>query len=60
MDSWKIAEIINRGLKEDNIRDSKGKIMTIEKTAANKYLKNAFGKPRKVRRSFYLNDIQKK
>ena len=56
----KIAEIINKELKEDNIRDSKGKIMTIEKTAVNKYLKSALGKPRKVRRVFYLNEMQKK
>ena len=60
MGSRKIAEIINRELKEDNVRDSKGKIMTIEKTAVNKYLKSVLGKPRKVRRVFYLNDMQKK
>ena len=58
--SRKIAEIINRELKENNIRDSKGKIMTIEKTAVNKYLKSVLTKPRKVRRVFYLNDMQKK
>ena len=60
MGSRKIAEIINRERKEDNGRDSKGKIMTIEKTAVNKYLKSVLGKPRKVRRVFYLNDMQKK
>ena len=34
--------------------------MTIEKTAVNKYLKSVLGNQRKVRRVFYLNDMQKK
>ena len=60
MGSRKIAEIINRELKNNNIRDSKGRTLTIEKTAVNRYLKNALGKPRKVRPVFYLSDDQKK
>ena len=60
MGSRKIAAIINKELKENNVRDSRGNILTIEKTAVNKYLKKALGKPRKVRRVFYLNDVQKK
>ena len=35
-------------------------MLSIEMTAANRYLKNALGKPRKIRRVFYLNDKQKK
>ena len=53
MGSRKIAEIINRELKNNNIRDSKGRALTMEKTTVNRYLKNALGKPRKVR----LNSI---
>ena len=49
MGSRKIAAIINKELKENNVRDSRGNILTIEKTAVNKYLKKALGKPRKVR-----------
>ena len=60
MGSRKIAEIINKELKDNNVRDSKGRILTIEKTAVNRYLKNALGRPRKVRRVFFLNDDQKK
>ena len=60
MGSRKIAEIINRELKNNNIRDSKERTLTIEKTAVNRYLKNALGKPRKVRPVFYLSDDQKK
>ena len=37
MGSRKIAEIINKELKENNVRDSRGNIITIEKTAFNKY-----------------------
>ena len=60
MGSRKIAEIINKELKDNNVRDSKGRILTIEKTAVNRYLKNALGRPRKVRQVFFLNDDQKK
>ena len=60
MGSRKIAEIINRELKDNNVCDSQGKILSIEKTAINRYLKSALGKPRKVRRVFYLNEKQKK
>ena len=60
MGSRKIAEIINKELKDNNVRDSKGRILTIEKTAINRYLKNALGRPRKVRQVFFLNDVQKK
>ena len=60
MNSRKIADIINKELKENDVRDNKGKLLSIEKTTINRYLKNALGKPRKVRRVFYLNEIQKK
>ena len=60
MGERKIADIINKELEENDVRDNKGKILSIEKTAVNRYLKNALGRPRKVRRVFYLNDKQKK
>ena len=60
MGARKIADIINKELKENNVRDTKGNILSIEKTAVNRYLQNALGRPRKVRRVFYLNDKQKK
>ena len=49
MGSRKIAEIINKELKDNNIRDSKVRTLNIEKTAVNRYFKNALGKQRKVR-----------
>ena len=60
MGSRKIAEIINKELKENNVRDSKENIIIIEKTAVNKYLKKALGKPRKVRRVFFSMKCRKK
>ena len=60
MGARKIADIINKELEENNVRDTKGNILSIEKTAVNRYLQNALGRPRKVRRVFYLNDKQKK
>ena len=60
MGARKIADIINKELEENNVRDTKGNILSIEKTAVNRYLKNALGRPRKVRRVFYLNGKQKK
>ena len=60
MSSRKIADKINRELKENDVRDYKGRLLSIEKTTINRYLKKALGKPRKVRRVFYLNEKQKK
>jgi len=60
MSSRKIADKINRDLKENDVRDYKGRLLSIKKTTINRYLKKALGKPRKVRRVFYLNEKQKK
>ena len=53
MGSRKIADIINKELKENDVRDKKGRLLSIEKTTINRYLKKALGKPRKVRRVFF-------
>ena len=60
MGSRKIADIINKELKENDVRDKKGRLLSIEKTTINRYLKKALGKPRKVRRVFFLSEDQKK
>ena len=49
MGARKIADIINKELKENDVRDNKRKILSIEKTAVNRNLKNSLGRPRKVR-----------
>ena len=60
INSIKITEIINKLLKKNNIWNSKVKILTIDKTAVNKFLKKSYGKSRKVRSIFFLNNVQKK
>ena len=60
MGTRKSADIINKELEENDIIYTKGNIIWIEKTAVNRYLKNSLGRPKKVRRVFYLKDKQKK
>lgn len=60
-----LAEKVNRKLKNKNILikkgKKKGKPLTISKSQINRILKEKFGKARKVRKVFYLNeDHQKK
>ena len=54
MSSRKIASLINEELKINNIG------ITISKDTVNRYLKSAFGRPRKIRKVFHLTDKQKK
>ena len=60
MSSRKIACIINEDLKNNHIIDKNGKIVQIEKTTVNRILKKALGKPRKIRKFFFLTNEQKK
>ena len=60
MSSRKIACIINEDLKNNHIVDKNGKIVQIEKTTVNRILKKALGKPRKIRKVFFLTNEQKK
>ena len=53
----KIAKRNNKGLKGNNIRDSRRNILTTEKIAINKCLKKACWKLKKARRVFFLKDI---
>ena len=55
-----IAIKINEKLKNDNILDKKGKLLTITKSQVNRILREKFGKPLKVRKVFYLNEETKK
>ena len=55
-----IAIKINEKLKNDNILDKKGKLLTITKSQVNRILREKFGKPLKVRKVFYLNEEAKK
>ena len=47
-------------LKNDNILDKNGKLLTITKSQVNRILREKFGKPLKVRKVFYLNEDSKK
>ena len=60
MGSRKIANIINDDLKSNNVVDKRGKLIQIEKTTVNRILKKALGKPRKIRKVFFLTNEQKK
>ena len=54
MSSKKIASLINSELKEKNILDSKGKILSISFKTVCRYLNDILGTPRKIRKCFYL------
>ena len=55
-----ISGMINSILEKRNVKDKKGKQMTIHYTTINRYLKEYYGKPRKIRKVFYLSEEQKK
>ena len=55
-----ISGMINSILEKRNEKDKNGKQMTIHHTTINRYLKEYFGKPRKIRKVFYLSEEQKK
>ena len=54
-----IANKINEKLKNNNILDKKGKTLTISKRSVNRILKKKYGKPRRVKKVFYLTEEQK-
>ena len=56
--SRKIANMINSLLLKKNEVDQKGKQITVHYTTVNNYLKAYFGKPRKIRKVFYLTKEQ--
>ena len=53
MSSRKIASIMNEEFKRNNLN------ITISKDTVNRYLKEEFGKPRKIRKVFHLTKVQK-
>ena len=59
MPSRKIAMIINAQLKKEKVLDYKGEILKIRHSTVCKYLDKFLGKPRKIRKVFYLSEKQK-
>ena len=55
-----IAVKINNLLKRDKVLNKKGKFLTTTKSQVNRILREKYGKPLKVRKVFYLNEISKK
>ena len=60
MSSRKIATKINSVLSKRNEVDKNGKPITVHFTTANNYLKQYFGKPRKIRKVFFMSKENKK
>ena len=60
MSSRKIANKINNLLIKRNEVDKNGKQLTIHYTTVNNYLKEHFGKPRRIRKVFFLSEEDKK
>ena len=54
MNSSKITSIINETLKNDGLH------MTLHSATICRYLKKEYGRPRKIKKVFYLNEKQKK
>ena len=53
MGSKKIAYMINKELKENNILDSKGKNLSVSFKTICRYLNGNLGTPKKIRKSFF-------
>ena len=60
MSSRKIASKINSVLKSRNELNKNGKPLSVHFTTVNNYLRDYFGRPRKVRKVFYLSDANKR
>ena len=56
--SRKIATMINSILAKRKEFDSKGRQITIHYTTVNNYLREYYGKPRKIRKTFFLSNEQ--
>ena len=59
MSCRKIARIINTDFIKRNIKQN-GKPLNISFKTVSNYLKEVYGKPKKIRKVFYLNESQKK
>ena len=59
MSCRKIARIINTSFSKRNIMQN-GKPLNISFKTVSNYLKEVYGKPKKIRKVFYLNESQKK
>ena len=55
-----LAGTINKYLRIHKVKDSKGRIMTVTHSTINSYLNRVLGKPKKIRKVFYLSETQKK
>ena len=59
MSCRKIARMINNVLRLKNERDNKGNILSISYKTVNNILKDYYGKPKKIRKVFYLSEKNK-
>ena len=60
MSSRKICAIINAELEAKNILDSKNRPLEIHRSTVCSYLHDFYGKPKKIRKAFFLNQEQMK
>ena len=60
MSSRKIASKINSILRKRNEVDKRGKPITVHYTTVNNYLKKYFGKPRRIRKVFFMSNENRK
>ena len=60
MSSRKICSIINAELEQKNILDCHSKPLEIHRSTVCAYLKEFYGKPKKIRKAFFLNQEQMK
>jgi len=58
MSGRKICSIINRELEENHIVDKNNKPVMIHKSSVCRYLKDFYGKPKRIRKVFYLSPEQ--
>ena len=58
--SRKIEDIINSVLVKRGKLDKRGKQINVQYTTVNNYLKEYFGRPRKIRKVFYLSEKSNK
>ena len=59
MSCRKISRIIKSSLTKRNIK-YKGKQLKISFKTVNNYLREIYGRPKKLRKAFYLSEVQKK
>ena len=59
MSSRKVATLINEEFKNNNVKDKSGKIISLTHQTISNYLREKFGKPIKIGKTFFLNLEQK-